>query len=195
MEVIALVREILGLKAERLDGFALRVERPDGQPVTMNLPNVYAEAQQLDGAARAERLRRAVLAVVPQPRPASWRDAAPLLMPAVRTASWADAMTGPARAGVPAEVPFGQPLVPFVKVLCAIDAEHSMTFATAADLATWDVTDDEALRAASANLARMPCEVRRSGPITQILGPDGYVSSWLAAPAALARIRLTSAAA
>jgi hypothetical protein len=187
-EVIALVRGILGLKAKRRDDFALRIERPDGPPVTMNLHNIYAEAQQLDGDARAERLRRAVLAVVPPPRPADWRDAAPLLMPAVRTASWVNAMLSTTGAKASAAVPFGRPLVPFVKVLCAIDSEHSMSFATGADLAAWGVTDDEALRTASANLARMPCQVRRSGPMALVLGPDGYVSSWLAAPAALARI-------
>ena len=52
-------------------------------------------------------LRRAVLAMAPQPRPANWRDAAPLLMPAVCTASWANAMTGTLREGGPAAVPFG----------------------------------------------------------------------------------------
>ena len=52
-----MVREILGLKAKRVDGFALRVERSDKSPLTMNLQNIYAEAQQLDGDARAERLR------------------------------------------------------------------------------------------------------------------------------------------
>jgi hypothetical protein len=186
-EVIGLVRGILGLRAERLDGFALRVEQPDGPPVTMNLHNVYSETQGLDGDARAERLRRAVLALVPQPRPATWRDAAPRLMPAVRTASWANELSS-IGAGEPAAGPFGRPLAPFVKLLCAIDSEHAIAFATGADLTKWGVTDDEALRTASDNLARMPCEVRRGGPIAEILGPDGYVSSWLAAPAALARI-------
>jgi hypothetical protein len=110
-------------------------------------------------------------------------------MPAVRTATWANAkITTPAGTGEPAAVPFGRPLVPFVKVLCAVDSEHSMTFATGADLAAWGVTDDEALRSASANLALMPCQVRRSGPTALVLGPDGYVWSWLAAPAALARV-------
>jgi hypothetical protein len=187
-EVMALVRKIPGLKAKKLDDFALLIERPDGPRVTMNLPNIYVEAQQLDGDARAERLRRAVLAIVHQPRAATWRDAAPLLMPAVRTASWANAMITTAGAEGQAAVPFGRPLVPFVKVLCAIDSEHSMTFATAADLAEWGVSDDEALRTASTNLARIPCQVRRSGPTVLVLGPDGYVSSWLAAPAALARV-------
>jgi hypothetical protein len=186
-EVIAMVRGILGLKARRLDDFALRIERPDG-PVTMNLKNIYAEARQLDGDARAERLRRAVLAMVPQPSPADWRDAAPRLLPAVRTANWANAVIRPSGAVASAAVPFGKPLVPFVKVLCAIDSEHSISFATAADLAAWGVSDNEALRTAAANLARMPCQVRRNGPMALVLGPDGYISSWLAAPAALARV-------
>jgi hypothetical protein len=98
-EVIALVRAMLGLKAKRLADFALLIERPDGPAVTMYLHNIYAEAQQVAGDARAERLRRAVLAAVPRPRPANWRDAAPLLMPAVRTASWANSMTSTARPG------------------------------------------------------------------------------------------------
>lgn len=186
-EVIILVRGTLGLKATPLDGFALRIEWPNG-PLTMNLQNIYAEVQQLDGDARAERLRRAVLAMAPQSRPAKWHDAAPLLLPAVRTASWANAVTGATGDPGLATVPFGKPLMPFVKVLCAIDSEHSMSFATTVDLAAWGVTDDEALRTASANLARLPCQVRRSGPVALIVGPDGYVSSWLAVPAALARV-------
>lgn len=185
-ELIALVRVCLGLRARRADGFALRIERPDGV-VTMNLQHIYAEACELDGDARAERLRQAVLAMAPCPRPASWRDAGPLLLPAVRPASWASAMAG--RAGDdPAEAWFGMPLVPFVKVLCVIGSAHSMSPATVGDLAAWGVTDDEALRAAAANLARLPCEVHRSGPVAMVQGPDGYASSWLAVPAVLSRI-------
>ncbi|MBO0824296.1 MAG: hypothetical protein J2P27_10630, partial [Actinobacteria bacterium] len=178
-EVIALVRGILGLKAKRLDDFALRIEGADGSRTIMNLHNIYADTRELEGDARAERLRRAVLGMVHPPSPADWREAAQLLMPAVRASSWTNAL---------ADAAFGKPLVPFVKVLCAIDFEHSMGFATVDDLAAWGVTDDEALRTASANLARMPCEVRRSGPTALVLSPDGYVSSWLAAPAVLARI-------
>jgi uncharacterized protein YtpQ (UPF0354 family) len=186
-EVIDLVRAVLGRKAKRLDDFALQIQPPDGgQPVIMNLHNIYAEARQLEGDARTERLRRAVLAMAPQPRPADWREAAPRLLPAVRTASWANAATLNPQAS--AAIPFGTPLVPFVKVLCAIDSEHSMSFASAADLARWGVSDDEALRTAVANLTRMPCQVRRNGPIALFLGPDGYISSWLAAPTVLARV-------
>lgn len=187
-EIISLVHEILGLKAKQLDDFALLIDHPGSPPVTMNLQNVYLEAQQLRGQARTERLRRAVLAILPQPHPASWHDAAPLLMPAVRTPSWANATASMTLARPPARVPFGKPLAPFVKLLCAIDFEHSMSFATSADLSTWGVTDDEALRTASANLTREPCQVSRHGPTAQVTGPDGYASSWLAVPAALATI-------
>ncbi|MBO0803465.1 MAG: hypothetical protein J2P25_10390 [Nocardiopsaceae bacterium] len=187
-EVIALAREIGGPKVRRLDGFALRIEWPGGGPVTMNLQNIYAEARQLDGDERAEYLRRAVLGMAPHDRPAEWNVAAPLLLPAVRSVSWSNAASVGAEPGASAPIPFGKPLAPFIKVACAIDFEHSMTFATPEDLAAWGVTDDEALRTATANLARMPMEVSRAGPTAMVRGPDGYASSWLAVPAMLSRI-------
>lgn len=185
-EVIALVDEILGLEAERVDDFALRIDRPEGGPVTMNLHNIYAEVRQLDGDARTERLRKAVLAMLPPDRPGTWEDAVPQLLPAVRTASWANATTGAARTEPPA--PFGRPLVPFVKVLCAIDSEHSIAFAGVDDLSAWNVSDDEALHTAAENLADLPCEVHRDGPVAMIVGPDGYASSWLAVPGLMAQV-------
>jgi hypothetical protein len=42
-------------EGKKLDDFALLIERRDGPPVTMNLQNIYVEAQLLDGDARAER--------------------------------------------------------------------------------------------------------------------------------------------
>jgi hypothetical protein len=72
--------------------------------------------------------------------------------------------------------------------MCAIDSEHAMTFATDADLAAWGVTDDQAMRTASGNLAQMQATVVRSGPEATFLDPDGYISSWLAAPSVLAQI-------
>jgi hypothetical protein len=188
-EVAGLARDLLGAKVARRGEFSLLLELPGGPAVTMNLHNIYAEASQMDADGRAERLRRAVLGMMPGPRPATWKEAARRLLPAVRSASWANAMVLPVEApGGPLRPPFGRPLVPFVKVLCAIDSEHSIAFATDADLAAWGVTDDEAIRTASDNLARMRFEVRRSGPTAMILGPDGYISSWLAVPAALARV-------
>jgi hypothetical protein len=170
-EVIALARGILGLKAKRVHEFALRIERPDGPPVTMNLHNIYADAQQVEGDARAERLLRAVLAAVPRPRPASWRDAGPLLMPAVRAASWANSMISTARPGAFSAVPFGKPLAPFVKVLCAIDSEHSMALATTADLTAWGAVSHRVIwqgrrvfHARRPRLRRM-----RSGPLVPVV--------------------------
>lgn len=186
-EIVALIHEIHGLKASPADGFALRIELPDG-PVIMNLRTWYTHAQRLAGPARARQLRRAVLGGVPQPRPATWPEAAPRLLPAVRPSSWVNGLSAQMGDAGPDAGPFTRPLVPFLSVLCAIDSAHSIEFATAADLATWGVTDDAALRTATANLENMSCEVVGKGSATLIVGPDGYASSWLAVPAALARI-------
>src|SRR5580692_1772310 len=185
-EVIVLVHDLLGLKARKTHDFALRIELPGGTPTLMNLHTIYAEARALDPVARARRLRTAVLAMADKPRPATWDDAAQLLLPAVRAVSWVTASAGqsPARGQSRS---FARPLAPFVSVMCVIDSEHAMTYATSADLAAWGVTDDQALRTAAGNLARMPLGVSRNGPQASVLGPDGYISSWLAAPAALAR--------
>src|SRR5690242_17604261 len=87
-EMIRLVHDLLGVKAVRQPDFALKIESPNRDPVTMYLANVYAEAQQLTGEARADRLRIAVLAMKPQPRPATWDEAKSKLLPAIRTASF-----------------------------------------------------------------------------------------------------------
>jgi hypothetical protein len=187
-EVIGLVRELLGLTATRLDGFALQIDQPGGLPIVMNLQNVYAEDRPVDAAARARRLRTAVMAMVPSLRPATWATAAPRLLPAVRAASWVAASSGQTSAPGRSVRTFARPLVPFVSVICAIDSEHAMTFATDDDLRSWGVTEDQAMRTASDNLARMPLRVARRGPEAAVLGPDGYISSWLAVPTALAKV-------
>jgi len=187
-EVIGLLRDLLGLKARKLDDFALQIVRPGTSPIQMNLHNVYAETRYVDGDERTRRLQAAVMAMVPSPRPATWAEAAPRLLPAVRAASWVAAAGGSASVAGQPQRPFARPLVPFVGVMGAIDSEHAMAFATDADLKAWGVTDDQAIRMASENLARMPIMVNRSGPGIAIVGPDGYVSSWLAVPAALARV-------
>jgi hypothetical protein len=182
------VRDLLGLQATRLDGFGLEIEQSGRLPIVMNLQNVHAETRLLEGDARAQHLRTAVLALVPSLRPATWDEAAPRLLPAVRAAGWLTASDGQrAAAGRPAR-PFARPFVPFVSALCAIDSKHAMTFATDADLAAWGVNDDQAMRAATDNLARIPISVARSGRHAVVRGPDGYISSWLAVPSALAKV-------
>jgi hypothetical protein len=186
-EVIVLVHDLFGLKARKTDDFALRIERPGRTATLMNLHTIYAETRALDPVARAQRLRTAVLAMAGTPRPAAWDDAAPLLLPAVRAVSWVTATAGQNTARGQSRS-FARPLAPFVSVMCVIDSEHAMTYAKSADLAAWGVTDDQALRTAAGNLARMPLGVSRNGPQAHVVGPDGYISSWLAAPAALARV-------
>lgn len=179
-EVAGLIRAELGAKVRILPDFALEIDRGDGQPVRMNLYNVFVEAQRLDGEARRSRLRTAVLAMAPRPVPVRWDDTAPRLLPAVRAASWV-AASGPLDV-------LRRPLVPLVSLMCAIDSEHAMTFATGADLQTWGVTEEDVLRRAVDNLTSRPLKVSRTGTIAVVLGPDGYVSSWLAAPSALAQV-------
>jgi hypothetical protein len=187
-EVVELVRDLTGLKATRVDGFALRIDRPGGMPTVMNLHNIYAETGAMRGDERAVRLRTAVLAMTEDRKPATWEEAAPRLLPAVRAASWVTATGGhEPDAGHP-DRSFVRALVPFVSVICAIDSEHAMMFANGHDLAAWGVTGDQAMRTAVANLARMPLPVSQSSGQATILGPDGYVSSWLAVPSALAQV-------
>ena len=172
-EVAGLARSLLGAEVRRLPEFALEIDVDgSGSPLTMSLGNIYQEAQALDTEARASRLRRAVLAMAPEPRPQTWEQAAPRLLPAVRSTSWA------ASGGIPDVV--RRHLLPFVSLLCAIDSEHAMTFITEGDLQAWGVSEDEALRRAAENLAQVPLGVAHIESAAYVVGPDGYVSSWLA---------------
>jgi uncharacterized protein YtpQ (UPF0354 family) len=179
-EVVVLVKNLLGLKARKLPDFALEIDRETGSPTTMNLHNIFIEAEKLSDEARVSRLRTAVLAMTPQSRPSTWDEASPRLLPAVRSASWV-------AAGGPLGV-LRRPIAPFVSLLCAIDSEHAMTFATKSDLKAWAVTEQDAMDKAEENLRARPIEVGRTESTAIVVGPDGYVSSWLAVPAALARV-------
>lgn len=179
-EMKALAQNLAGFKAERIDGFRLRLELPDGRAIVMNLGNIYLEAQQLSGEARAERLRTAVLAMSPPPRPDTWDEAAPKLMPAVRSVSWLTAPPGPK--------PISKSFLPFLRLMCAIDSEHALSYVTGDDLRKWGASDEQAFETASANLAARTVQVGRAGQIAIMMGPDGYTSSWLAVPSKLYRI-------
>jgi hypothetical protein len=179
-EMVLLAKSLAGFKAERIDGFRLRLELPGGSPIIMNLGNIYLEAQQLAGEARAARLRTAVLAMAPPPRPETWDEAAPKLMPAVRSVSWLNAPPGPK--------PISKSFLPFLHLMCAIDSEHALSYVTDDDLDKWGASDARAFETASANLAVRTVQVGRAGQIAIVMGPDGYTSSWLAAPSKLYRI-------
>lgn len=167
---------------ERGDDFSLKLVMKDGKPAVLFLQNIFAEASRLDGEGREERLRRAVLALAPSGRPQTWDEAKPRLMPALRAASWAAALSHGARSS-----PLRRVFSPFLLSLVAIDDEHGMSFVTEDDAREWAVEWADVLSAAVANLLRttVPVGAPRDSPCLDVLGPDGYVSSWLVAPQAL----------
>jgi hypothetical protein len=63
-----------------------------------------------------------------------------------------------------------------------------MSFATAADLEAWGVTEEEALERAVRNLAGQEVEIQLGDGVAFVLGPDGYASSWLAVPVLLRQV-------
>lgn len=181
-EVAGLVRRLLpGPRVERGDGFSLRFTTVDGEPVVLFLHNIFSEASQLDGPAREERLRRAVLAMRSSDRPATWAEAEARLMPALRTPSWAAAHAGGS------VFPVRRVFAPFVLLLTAVDDEHSMSFVGEDDLRGWGVDGGLVERTALANLTReaVPTGGPPGEPWLEVLGPDGYASAWLAIPDAL----------
>ena len=179
-EMAALGESVMGFKVTRTEGFALHLEREGNNPIVMNLGNIFAETQKLHGAERQARLRNAVLAMVPPPRPETWDEAAPKLMPAVRAVSWLSASGS--------MTPVNRTFMPFLRLLCAIDGEHALTYVTDEDIGNWGVSEEQPFETAAANLSKAQVEVHRVGPIGVVTGPDGYASSWLAAPDRLHRI-------
>jgi uncharacterized protein YtpQ (UPF0354 family) len=182
-EVIVLCRELLGARAKSRPDFALEIARPDGRAITMNLQNVFLEMRDLSGEERAMRLRTALLALAPQPRPNTWDLAAPKLLPAVRAVSWKAAATAASSAQT-----LHRPFLPYLDLMYAIDFENAMTYVTESDLQAWKVDQNEVERLACNNLLDQPMSVGSVGPLRLIVGPDGYSSSWLATPEALRRV-------
>ena len=188
-EVARLVATMLAVKkVERGEEFSLKFTiEGRSEPTWMFLQNIYAEARGLNGAVRAERLRRAVLAMSPADRPTTWADARPRLMPALRAVSWA---ASSARMGA---APLRREFVPFVELMVAVDDEYGMSFVTADDLEKWDVDEDAVIAVAMANLSQggTGIGVQEGRPFADVLGPNGYVSSWLALPTALEHFATT----
>ena len=185
-EVAEAARALLPVtEVGRRQDFALDLVFADGERRVMYLQNFFADAQRMDAARRRELIRRGLLAMVPSNRPATWAEAEPRLLPAVRAASWVVA----AEATGQAEATVQRLFVPFVLQLTAIDDEHGMSFVNRADTDGWAVGQDTLEAVAVANLARSPMPVVRAERGTfEILGPEGYASSWLTFPDALAQL-------
>lgn len=181
-EVAEVARQRLGASVERAADFTLRIT-PAGstQPVILHLTNIFAESRPMTDEARRGLIERAVLAMAVPPSPATWQEAAPLLMPAVRATSYH--RPGPGKKTVLVE-----PLSAHLDISIAIDALYAMTFVGADDPEAWGV-DWATIRAqAQSNLARNPLELEELDGALIVAGPAGYASSWLAVPAALSEI-------
>ena len=146
----------------------------------MFLNNVFVEASGAEGDEREQRLRYAVLALAPVHHPETWEEAAPTLLPAVRAVSW--------KNPVGASEVAARPFAPFLALLTARDSEYSMSYVTSPDLDDWGVDAETVEARASANFGEYGVPVDGEPPRLEIVGPDGYVSSWLTAGDVLARI-------
>ena len=180
-----LIDELLPvMSVEAAEDFTLKLTFPSGATTTMFLGTIFAEVRKLEGPARSERIRRAVLASAPAARPSTWPDAAGRILPAVRAMSWV------AAAGGTEGQPMWRPLAPFLVAVTAINNEYGMSFVTEADRRRWDVDEATIEGIARENLRRVPPPTvgHENGAGVDIVGPDGYTSSWLAAPATLAEI-------
>jgi hypothetical protein len=173
-EMIALIRAELGREAKAVPGFALEVPRPEGGPIRMQLHNVFLEAKGSEPKARRSRLRTAVLNLQKTARPRTWDEARGRVLPVLRPASWVAAT---AQADLPTRA-WG----PFIKLLCAIDSEHGMSFVNRGDQTAWGVERDVLEQTAITNLTSKGMPAKCASNVLFATGPDGYASSWLAVP-------------
>lgn len=162
--------------------FALVVRRVDG-PLRLELAGVFADSRDDDEAARAERVRRLVAGLGEATLTDSdWEESRPRLRPVLRGLSWLSLYDDPDRC--PAGRPAGLPLL---AELVVVDAENSMRYVQAADLARWDIDLATVLAAARSAFADDPVAVgERRAPdgrrLIELAAGDDYASSRLVAP-------------
>jgi hypothetical protein len=162
------------------DDFTFKVARRGATgPMVMHLHNLWSDIQGKPAAERRATIKRYVLAmtaVAVTKAPTSWSDAAPQLMPAVRTGSFGRSS--------PLEL-ISIPMMPFVQLFTALDHPDHMGFVTIKDATEWGIDHAVIRTRAAANLrgAALPtAQHPRVRGAHAVLGPDGYVSSWLAVP-------------
>jgi hypothetical protein len=161
------------------DDFTFKVGRRGAGPLVMHLHNLWSDIQGKPAAERRAMIQQYVLAIrgaAVTKGPTSWSDAAPRLMPAVRSGSF----------GLPSPIELiSIPMAPFVQLFTALDHPDHMAYVTIKNATEWGI-DHAVIRArAAANLrgAALPtAQHPRVRGARGVLGPDGYVSSWLAVP-------------
>jgi hypothetical protein len=111
--------------------------------------------------------------------PRTWEEASLRIRPAVRPVS--SVADGSKRGTYMVR----RSLAPFVKLCFVVDFDHAIGYVSERNLSTWQVDFDTLKQAARDNLLSDGLDLARSGLVTSVLGPEGYVSSWLAVPRAL----------
>jgi hypothetical protein len=108
--------------------------------------------------------------------PQSWSAVKPLLRPVLRGTTPGD--------------PLRRPVLPFLSEHVVVDQPDTMTYVSAAQLAAWNVTSDQAFEAARANLTGAVLQSRATEPtIVQFVDDgDAYWTSHLLLPHWLERL-------
>ncbi len=171
------------VRVRRTGNLGLEIERAgDGPPGQIGLFNVWSDCEELSFADQRSMITQFLAAVAtPVDVPETWAGARLLLRPVVLPVS-SPVVHDPAM-----DVP-SRPLLPFLAEVLAIDTELSLVFVTNDYLTQWGVSLAAALTEAHDNLGAAGLRVTTDDDVTDlyvVIGPDGYISSWLAAPTAL----------
>jgi hypothetical protein len=180
-EMEARLKSLPGVVAvERLGAMELHITRAAGEPLGMNLCNLYDETRNSSSRERETQVKAWLRSIdqVDGFQKAGWAEAQTQLRPALRGMTWL------AARGVGAEQPAHRPFLPFVVRVLALDRPDCMGYATESELASWDMSFEAAEAQAVKNLTKRPMTTKASTDHLFVTGPYGYVSSWLATPGA-----------
>jgi hypothetical protein len=193
--VEGIARTIPGIgRTERVPGdFALRIwPAAGGEPGTLFLHNLYRETAQQSPEARAHRAHHylASFAQAVGGGETAWQPARARLLPAIRHVDFVQSTRVAAPSGDAPRI-LNRPFVAGVAECAVIDDEATMSYATEADAARWQVPFDAVFAEARQNLwhrAYAGIEPVARGPYTllHVAAKDDYESSRAVLPGWLA---------
>jgi hypothetical protein len=180
-EMKARLKRLPGVVAvQRFGSMEFHITRAAGEPLTINLRNLYGETRNSSSRERETRVNT-WLRTIDQAagfQKAGWAEAQTQLRPCLRGMSWL------AARGVDAERTAHRPFLPFVVRVLALDLPDCMAYATESELASWAMPFEAAEAQAVKNLTKGPMPTEASSGHIVVTGPYGYISSWLAMPGA-----------
>jgi hypothetical protein len=120
----------------------------------LHLENLYRDWLTYPELTREEALDLAIDLVFDPPRPATYEEAAALLLPIIRNRAQLHngAYSSNPGSGQPFERPPMQPLAGPLAILAALDQPHSIAVVMASDLAAWNTSFEDVLARAVENL-------------------------------------------